>query len=576
MKLSNAILLSGPSGCGKTAAAHAVARELGFKVFEISPCERRSGKDVLEKVGDMTENHLVRHHGADAGDVSSAEEPSRNEEAFQRDLASGRQGKMNAFFKPKAGTAKASPRRKAMQKRVVKALQQATRKPPKDQQQSLILLEEVDILFKEDKDFWNTIFKLMESSKRPFIMTCNDEDLVPLQAMALHAILRLAPPSVELATDYLLILAANEGHLLSRNAVASLYRSKRLDLRATIAELDFWCQMGVGDPRGGLAWILQRYPPGADLDGAGQKMRVVSQHTYTASTGRMDDESLDTDLRLLPHCREHGFSAFDILGFNYFPPGEPPSLKRFSRAADFRSAGDLYGGQRACDQLDTTQPPLEDRVRLQYSEGLPLLHVDERVNYASVSQELDIATGLATWPCYATGSSQGDIPQLVAGKPLSDLKGAAHVPITRHDFACLDTLATPSETALFVQPGLFKSVIDGPLKDIAVDIAPYVRSIVNYDLALAEYRDRLGMLTSDNRHSKSARTTRAARSALEGGARASTRREKWFSKRLDMEAVLATGGRAWPKAGLGFDLEGRASSQGDGSEAPMSSAGSNV
>jgi len=574
LRLSNAILLSGPSGCGKTAAAHAVARELGFKVFEISPCERRNGKDVLEKVGDMTENHLVKHHGPDAGDLSSAEEPSRNEEAFQRDLASGRQGKMNAFFKPKAGTAKASPRRKAIQKRVVEAVQQATKKPPKDQQQSLILLEEVDILFKDDKDFWNTIFKLMESSKRPFIMTCNDEDLVPLQAISLHAILRFAAPSTDLATDYLLAMAANEGHLLSRDAVASLYRSKHLDLRATIAELDFWCQMSVGDPRGGLAWILQRYPPGAHLDGAGQKIRVVSQHTYTALTGRMDDESLGTDLRLLPHCREYGLSAFDILDSDYCLPGELPSLKQFSRAADFRSAADLYGGQRACDQFDTTQPPLEDKLRLQYSEGLPLLHVDERVNYASVAQELAIATALAIRPCYVTGSSQEDIPQLVAGKPLRDATGV--VPLTRHNFACLDTLATPSETALFVQPGLFKSVIDGPLKDIAVDIAPFVRSIVNYDLALAEYRDRLGMLTSESRHAKPARTTRAARSALEGGARASTRREKWFSKRLDMEAVLATGGSTWPKTGLGSDFEGRASSQADGSEAPTSSAGSNV
>jgi hypothetical protein len=108
-KLSNAILLSGPHGCGKSAAAYAVAKELGFKVFEISSSERRSGRDVLDKVGDMTENHNVRHHGSAQEDASNSSEPTQHDEAFQRDLESGRQGKMAAFFKPKAGSKKSAP-----------------------------------------------------------------------------------------------------------------------------------------------------------------------------------------------------------------------------------------------------------------------------------------------------------------------------------------------------------------------------------------------------------------------------------------------------------------------------------
>jgi hypothetical protein len=108
-KLSNAILLSGPHGCGKSAAAYAVAKELGFKVFEISSSERRSGRDVLDKVGDMTENHNVRHHGGAQEDASNSSEPTQHDEAFQRDLESGRQGKMAAFFKPTAGSKKSAP-----------------------------------------------------------------------------------------------------------------------------------------------------------------------------------------------------------------------------------------------------------------------------------------------------------------------------------------------------------------------------------------------------------------------------------------------------------------------------------
>lgn len=568
VKLSNAVLLSGPHGCGKTAAAHAAAKELGFKVFEISPCERRSGKDVVDKVGDMTENHLVKHHGTEAGEMSSAEEPNRIDEAFQRDLASGRQGKMNAFFKPKATAKNASPKKKAAQKKdIIQAVQKAIKKPPKDQQQSLILLEEVDILFRDDKDFWGTVFKLIESSKRPFILTCNDEDLVPLQAMSLHAVLRFSPPTVELATDYMLLIAAAEGHLLKRDSVLSLYQSKGQDLRASIAELNFWCQMGVGDPRVGLNWIFQRYPPGADLDAEGRKLRVASEGTYRNGMGLMPDHRLGHETQLLWARNELGVNLADLLSWEEVSWKDLPSLNHFSCFVDSISAADVYSGESNNNVLDTTQPPMIDKTRLQYIEGMTLLQSDELVDYADFNLQIRIATIIAAYRAADLN------PEDVCSTLTSAIQGnkqriQKHSALTRQDFTCFDAISIPSENALSTAHSLVQSAFDGPLESIATDLAPYVRSIVQYDLTLADQRERLNSVIVNGRHAKRARTTRAARSALEGSQRASTRRERWFSKNLDMEAVLATAGKNWPKT----VLEVTDGSSRDGTETPTSSA----
>jgi DNA polymerase III delta prime subunit len=551
VKLSNAVLLTGPHGSGKTAAAYAVAKELGFQVFEISSCEKRSGKDVLDKVGDMAENHLVRHHGTESGETSAAEEPSRFDEALQQDIASGRQGKMDAFFKPKTVAKKTSPKKQSAKPKVkaIEQLQKAIKKPPKDQQQSLILLEEVDILFKEDKDFWNTVLKLITTSKRPFIMICNDEDLVPLQAMALHAILRFSPPPIDLATDYLLVMAAAEGHLINRNAIHDLYRHKDSDLRASISELQFWCQMGIGDPRGGLSWIYQRYPPGSDLDEQGRQLRVVSQGSYQHGMGQVPDSRLSDEEQALWAVEAPGIDPLTDLGSNYLLDTQfhtLPALRRFERYTASMSAADVYTACLDTPKLDTSRPPMTDKARSQYIEGMRLLQIDEIVRYDTLSHELAVVTAL-TAQQVAGFARPNDGPSRVKAC-ISASKTTSHSDsLTRRDFACFDAISLLSDNVLSTTPGLSQSTFDGPLDLIATDIAPYVRSILQHEAALAEQHDRLNSIMGDGRNAKRLRTTRAARSALQGSQRSLTRREKWFTKDLDVASVLATGGKDWPK-----------------------------
>lgn len=584
VKLSNTVLLSGPHGCGKTAAAYAVAKELGFKVFEISSSERRSGRDVLEKVGDMTENHMVRHHGVDSADMQALE-PSRNDEAFQRDLESGRQGKMNAFFKPQPTKRAPVEPKKIVKEKKIKAIQEAIKKPTKDQQQSLILLEEVDVLFKDDKDFWVTVIKLITTSKRPFIMTCNDENVLPLQAIALHAILRFKEPPLELATDYMLLMAAAEGHLLKREAVSCLYRNHQNDLRASIMELDYWCQMGVGDPRGGLTWIYQRYPPGSDLDEQGRKLRVVSSNTYQTNMGLPSEYELDVHGALSWAWDEFDVSPEIALGWDAMSTdvqidessdstsiqSRRKRLSLFSKHADALSAADTCTaiGIAAMAPFDPSQPELLDKARNNYTIGQELLQTNEDIDYEELSKDIFISMMLSARQTY--DSTLDD--KTIISNALSNASQTKNrdQKLTRHSFACFDPIATSLELSLNNNPGLLQSAFDGTLETIVLDLAPYVRSIVQYDRTLEEQRARLNLLTSDGRSSKRQRTTRAARSALEGGERRSTRRERWFDKELDLEGVLATGGDGWPRLLMG---DGDGGTEGTEGAAPASSAGS--
>ncbi|CAK1362304.1 unnamed protein product [Cercospora beticola] len=576
-KLNNVVFLSGPHGCGKTAAVYGVAKELGFRVFEISSSERRSGKDVLDKVGNMTKNHLVKHHGTEGAlsDHLETQESKPMDEAFQKDLESGRQGKMSAFFKP---STKNPPKpkdpepKKLLQEKTLKAVKEALKQPPKDQQQSLILIEEVDILFKDDKEFWTTILELVGSSKRPFIMTCNDEDLVAWQTVPHHAFLRFRPAPIDLATNYMLLLAAAEGHLLTRGVVSTLYEHHDRDLRRSITELDYWCQMGVGDPKEGLNWIYQRWPPGSDVDHFGRKLRVVSDGTYQKGMGLTPCPDPSAEDALWWAWENFGVEPSRALGWKAYldndqrlsMDGLPSSTDRKQnlRKLSFAAAtADVLSAADACTSLglipgsacvDPTQPHMSEKARGNYILGMPLIQTDEAIDYSNMSKDLLVTMTLSAWKTYEVNPSAVQSSRILNSIPAKRAQAAREQPLKRADFTCFDPISAPEEVSLS-NPDLKISVFDGTLRNIVLDLAPYVRSIVQYDFALEEQRQRLSLLDTsgegggEGRRTKRARTTRAARSALEGSQRSSTRRDRWFTNDLDGSAVLATAGKDWPR-----------------------------
>jgi DNA polymerase III delta prime subunit len=590
-KLKNAVVISGPSGCGKTAMVYGVAKELGFEIFEINSSSRRSGKDILERVGDMTRNHLV-HRSDHAGPSDPQDEDiQRISDALSADLKSGRQGTMNSFFKPKKSTNSAIKNTILKPTKMKDAIDEApkpSKAPPKQQKQSLILFEEVDVLFEEDKQFWTTVMNLIAQSKRPIIMTCNDETLLPLQALELHAIIRLSPPPSDVAIDYMLLVAAAEGHVIKRRAVKALYEARQCDLRAALTELDYWCQLGVGDRKGGLDWFYPRWPPGCDIDEHGHTIRVVSEGTYKTGMGWLGRDFIFERLEK-PDVKEevlreawdgwnidigdwHEF--FEIASLLEETTGDSrvsalSSYEAFAQAmsvSDVCACSSLATGNQVSKQnslrfvyanttkvlLDTGSPLVTAKARDDFIIGYELLQADALASYDTLNKEIAIwIKSQARELLQADNQARFKAPsEAQISAKIASLGCRQDGSICRQDFSiAFDPIAESERNTLQIASSLEHSVFYRTTSMIAVDVAPYVRSIVAYDAKLQQERARLSNLLSEGgRKGKRLRTTRSALSALEGGARKTTRSERYFRVPLNPHMVNRTGLQGWQDA----------------------------
>ncbi|KAI1328472.1 hypothetical protein F5Y16DRAFT_155749 [Xylariaceae sp. FL0255] len=575
-RLTNAVLLSGPHGCGKTTTVYAIAKELDFEVFEIHAGARRNGKDILEKVGNMTQNHLVSHQQKDG-----AQSHLVDEDETERDLQAGKQGMMTSFFKPKAPAPKKEAKKSSPTVSSQKVSVQENKKASRDQKQSLILLEEVDILYEEDKQFWATVVSMIAQSKRPFIMTCNDETVVPLQILKLHGIFRFSVPPTDLAVDLLLSISANEGHALRRDAVEALYESRGHDLRASITELNYWCQTGVGNVRGGVDWFLPRWPKGRDIDADGNIIRVVSQDTYRAGMGWLNRDSVAAKPISQPVVEELQREAWDYWGLDILDPFDSEDLTCWAKEAtnhantnvarlalmesvdtfaELMSDADAFGSFLPLDSsycpLDATAPPMHSKMLDDFTIGRQVVEASYASSYHSIG--LDVCSSLRylaqSWLQNAQPVPNQQCPmdsfteEQVTHGIRHHVKHATEgdVPITRVDYSlAFDPIAASDK--MMASGYLDPSIFDRTMSAVSLDVAPYVRSIVAYDQRLQnERRARSSLLSEGGKPDKKrVRTTRAAYSALEGGSRASTRREKYFSAEINPYLVLRTGGNGW-------------------------------
>ncbi|EEP80078.1 predicted protein [Uncinocarpus reesii 1704] len=551
LPLSNTILLSGPPGCGKSAAVYAVANELDFEVFEINPGSRRSAKDVVERVGDMTQNHLVQTLKQMDSNAAVSSDIGSTSHGGDKQISMGR------LFKQKPSSSNPSSTSKT-----VGATNNGGqfKKLKTNQRQSLILLEEVDILFAEDKQFWNGVLALIAQSKRPIVMTCNDEGLLPMDNLSLHAILRFRPPPPDLVADYISTICANEGHIVDPKAIFDLYTVLGKDLRATIMQLNYWCQMAVGSQKSGLDWIVDR-PLLSKFKLTPDLPRILSLDTYIRGIGWVPrdmvvgrGDTAEKRIQLVAELLEQWhISVMDwvelrLAASRHNERHNLKSLEQVSFLSDMESSLDLLcrGNDPSQAMLDYSLPPTPgEKQHLDYIEGHQFIQADSIPDYSGMSKKLCVTLSVLLENVLSDSSPdeyERDIIEHILQRAVSQTSVTTHQSMFERAFRpILDGSDYPTPAS-----GLRPLSFEHGTSILSQDVAPYIRFIVACDSRIEQQRlEQSGILAQTGFGAKRPRTTRASRAALEGGDKASARRGKWFSGRVVPEQIMLTGGPDW-------------------------------
>ncbi|XP_014445595.1 ATPase family AAA domain-containing protein 5 isoform X2 [Tupaia chinensis] len=286
-RLCNTVLITGPTGVGKTAAVYACAQELGFKIFEVNASSQRSGRQILSQLKEATQSHQVDKQGVNsqkpcffnsysigkspkklnspkklvisprkfppspkssglkrtlppktlANYFKVSSKPKNNEEIGT--LLESNKGTKNSFEKKQITQTESTSITNSNVKEF--GIEESNRKNAT----SLILFEEVDVIFDEDAGFLNAIKTFMATTKRPVILTTNDPTF-SLMFDGCFEEINFNTPSLLNVASYLQMICLTENFRTDVKDLVTLLTANTCDIRKSILYLQFWIRSGGG------------------------------------------------------------------------------------------------------------------------------------------------------------------------------------------------------------------------------------------------------------------------------------------------------------------------------------------
>lgn len=232
--LKNVLLVTGPVGSGKSAAIHACAREQGFRILESNASECRNGPAVKQKFGEALESHCLTRSLENAVDSYNTIESAQvvNDEAVYEDDNKVTELIPRLDKEENHGASRTYGKILCMESE--NGNNQTKVRP-------LIIVEDVDISFQDDRGFVAAIKQIAERAKGPLILTSNDKNPVLPDNLDRLELSFSMPSSKELLCHLSKICAAEkidiQPHLIEQ--LSEYYQG---DIRKTIMHLQFWCQ----------------------------------------------------------------------------------------------------------------------------------------------------------------------------------------------------------------------------------------------------------------------------------------------------------------------------------------------
>ncbi|NWI46588.1 ATAD5 protein, partial [Picathartes gymnocephalus] len=325
--LCNTVLITGPPGVGKTAAVYACAQELGFKIFEVNASCQRSGRQILSQLKEATQSHQVDKKGVNAhkpcffNSCSTAKSPKKM--CSPKKVISPRKPPLSPkgaglkrslppktlanYFKisakPKGNDGEATSEVKtggniqnSLEVKKDAQIKSINKEEGGEHNRksatSLILFEEVDIIFDEDAGFLSAIKTFMATAKRPIILTTNDPTF-SLMFDGYFEEIKFKTPSLINSVSYLQALCLAENLRTDEKDLAALLTTNNCDIRQSVLYLQFWVRSGGG--------CLKEKPLAPHGEETKKADNVI--HPAKSNNSKMDfSQAGDAHLQEFPKC----------------------------------------------------------------------------------------------------------------------------------------------------------------------------------------------------------------------------------------------------------------------------------